>query len=185
MNTSHEDLHKHGYRPHMRWGALKETLVAACILESGILQKAAKTGKLFVWDPFCGSGIFIIECLQMALRMPCRTLEEEMPFENWPIHEAKLYEEFKKQLSDFQTEVRTDSLEVKLIGSDVSQYAIETAEKNIALADFDRLLGKNFIKVESQPKIESPLVLQSHWPRNLETSNIQIKNKESSYISLY
>jgi len=63
ISTSYEDLHNHGYKPYMRWGVLKETLTAACILESGILEKARKTGKLHVWDPFCGSGSFIIELL--------------------------------------------------------------------------------------------------------------------------
>lgn len=85
----------------MRWGVLKETLTAACILESGILEKARKTGKLHVWDPFCGSGSFVIELLQMVLERPCRSLDEEMAFENWPIHDAILYENFKKELELF------------------------------------------------------------------------------------
>ena len=37
LSTSYDDLHNHGYKPYMRWGVLKETLTAACILESGIL----------------------------------------------------------------------------------------------------------------------------------------------------
>ena len=95
VSTSYSDLHKHGYKPFMRWGVLKETLTAACILESGILDKARKTGKLYVWDPFCGSGSFLIESLMMILDRPCRNLNEEMPFEHWPIHQAKVYEKFK------------------------------------------------------------------------------------------
>ena len=94
LSTSFEDLHKHGYKPFMRWGVLKETLTAACILESGIIKRAMKTGKLHVWDPFCGSGSFLIELLMMIKERPCRTLSEEMPFETWPIHSAKLYEEY-------------------------------------------------------------------------------------------
>ena len=67
LSTSHEELHKHGYKPFMRWGALKETLTAACILESGIISKANKTGKLYLWDPFCGTGSFMIETIMMLL----------------------------------------------------------------------------------------------------------------------
>ena len=37
VSTSYDSLHKHGYKPFMRWGVLKETLTAACIVESGIL----------------------------------------------------------------------------------------------------------------------------------------------------
>lgn len=80
MSTSFEDLHKHGYKPFMRWGVMKETLTAACILESGILDRAKETGKLHVWDPFCGSGSFLIESLMMILDRPCRIMDENMPF---------------------------------------------------------------------------------------------------------
>ena len=68
MSTTQEDLHKHGYKPFVRWGLLKETLAAACILECGIIPKAIKTGKLYLWDPFCGSGSFPIETLMMLLQ---------------------------------------------------------------------------------------------------------------------
>lgn len=44
LETTNEELHKHGIKPYVRWGVLKETLAAACILESGILDKANKTG---------------------------------------------------------------------------------------------------------------------------------------------
>ena len=56
-------FHQRGYKPFVRMGSLKETLTAACILEAEILEKAKKSGKLFVWDPFCGSGTFLIEAL--------------------------------------------------------------------------------------------------------------------------
>jgi len=101
ISTSYEDLHKHGYKPFMRWGVLKETLTAACILESGILDRARKTGKLYVWDPFCGSGSFLIECLMMILERPCRNIDEDMPFHNWPIHQAKLFEDFRNEIELF------------------------------------------------------------------------------------
>ena len=39
-----------------------------------------------VLDLFCGSGSFLIECLMMILDRPCRNIDEEMPFHNWPIH---------------------------------------------------------------------------------------------------
>jgi putative N6-adenine-specific DNA methylase len=86
LSTSHDDLHQHGYKPFMRWGVLKETLTAACILESGILSKAKRTGKLYLWDPFCGSGSFLIETIMMLLDQPVRNFDTEMPFQYWPIH---------------------------------------------------------------------------------------------------
>ena len=54
-------------KPYVRWGVLNETLAAACILESGVLERAKQTGKLYMWDPFCGTGSFLLETLMCAL----------------------------------------------------------------------------------------------------------------------
>jgi 23S rRNA G2445 N2-methylase RlmL len=101
LGTSEEELHKHGYKPFVRWGVLKETLTAACILESGIIRKANKTGKLYLWDPFCGSGSFVIETLMMLLDQPVRQFDQQLPFEHWPIHKREEYQAFKEDLNDF------------------------------------------------------------------------------------
>ena len=98
LSTSHDGLHKHGYRPYVRWGVLNETLAAACILESGVLDRAKHTGKLYLWDPFCGSGSFLIEALMYALEQPVRSLNSEYPFEHWPIHLRDQYEAFKEEI---------------------------------------------------------------------------------------
>jgi 23S rRNA G2445 N2-methylase RlmL len=59
---------------------LNETLAAACILESGLLQRAKETGRLYLWDPFCGSGSFLIESLMTAFEQPVRDLDQHYPF---------------------------------------------------------------------------------------------------------
>jgi putative N6-adenine-specific DNA methylase len=94
ISVSHEDLHKHGYKPFIRWGVMKETLTAACLLESGVLEKANKTGKLYLWDPFCGSGSFLIESIMMLLSQPVRNVifDKKLPFEYWPIHSKDKYD---------------------------------------------------------------------------------------------
>ena len=46
---------------------MKESAIAACIMESKIIEKAIKNEKLYLWDPFCGSGSFLIETLMMLL----------------------------------------------------------------------------------------------------------------------
>ena len=120
IGTSNEELHKHGYKPFIRWGILKETLTAACILESGILKKANKTGKLYLWDPFCGSGSFLIETIMMLLEQPVRNFDTALPFEYWPIHKKEEYEEFKSDLNDFQKMKKKHDIDIQLIGSDIS-----------------------------------------------------------------
>lgn len=98
----------------MRWGVLRETLTAACILESGILEKANKTGKLYLWDPFCGSGSFLIESIMMLLSQPVRNVifDKKLPFEYWPIHNREKYEQFKSQLNDFEKATKRNEIDV-------------------------------------------------------------------------
>ena len=177
-STSFDDLHKHGYRPYMRWGSLKETLTAACILESGILERARRTGKLHVWDPFCGSGTILIELMQMVLGRPCRTLTEDMPFENWPIHSAKAYEEFKREIEEFKKVDEKDKVDIWLIGSDISLKAIETAEKNIDHANLDQFYhNEQFKQNIAHPRLNNPIVYQAHWPAN----RLQLGEEVSSH----
>ena len=66
LETTYDSLYKHGYRlpPELSIqspkGIIRETLAAASIIESDILQRAMETKKLYVWDPFCGTGTFLI-----------------------------------------------------------------------------------------------------------------------------
>ena len=161
LSTSHEDLHMHGYKPFMRWGVLKETLTAACILESGILQKANHTGKLYLWDPFCGSGSFLIETIMMLLDQPVRNFSDshQMPFEFWPVHQKEAYEQFRIELNDFQKMHKRHEIDVQIIGSDISQKAIEATCKNIEYAEIQQLIEHDLLEVRSHRFINNPLVL--------------------------
>lgn len=101
LDTSYEDdLSKHGMRPYVRWGSINETLAAACILESGLLERAKKTGKLYMWDPFCGSGVFLLEALMSSIEQPVRTLNESWPFEEWPVHDRDLFERIRSEINE-------------------------------------------------------------------------------------
>jgi len=35
-----DSLHKHGYKQAIGWGSLRESLACACLIESGIIEKA-------------------------------------------------------------------------------------------------------------------------------------------------
>lgn len=147
LSTSYEDLHKHGYKPYIRWGSLNETLAASCILESGVLDRARHTGKLYLWDPFCGSGSFLIETLMMALNQPVRSLDETFPFEHWPVHKAEEYERFKSDLEQLR-KVKSD-LDIRLIGSDISIRAIEAASNNLDFANINKFADEGLVDVRT------------------------------------
>lgn len=128
LSTCHDDLHKHGYKPFVRWGTLRETLTAACIIESGIIPKALKSGKLYLWDPFCGSGSFLIEAFMMIMNQPVRNFQDQgqLPFEFWPIHNKDEYEQFRADLNDFGKMEARNEIDMQIIGSDISQKAYQT-----------------------------------------------------------
>ena len=67
-----------------------------------------------------------------------------------------------------------------LIGSDISQRAVEAAEANLRYANFDRLLEHGMFKAdEASAKIKSPLVYQSHWPQSLPVDQLLTDGQES------
>jgi len=86
FETSFESLYKHGYWTRNTWGIIRETLAAASIIESGVIQKARKEGKLWLWDPFCGSGTFLIEALSILAEEPMNWEKVKFCMEYWPVH---------------------------------------------------------------------------------------------------
>lgn len=64
MDTSGAPLHKRGYRKNSLIAPIKETLAA------GILDLSRVKGDSLLYDPFCGSGTFLIEGALRALRIP-------------------------------------------------------------------------------------------------------------------
>ena len=64
LDTTGVGLHKRGYRAHSNEAPIKETLAA------GIVDLAHVRSYSTVYDPFCGSGTFLIEAATKALNIP-------------------------------------------------------------------------------------------------------------------
>lgn len=62
IDTSGDGLHKRGYRKNSNAAPIKETLAAA------ILDTARIFPDTLLFDPFCGSGTFLIEAALMATK---------------------------------------------------------------------------------------------------------------------
>ena len=65
---------------------MRESLGAACLLQSGMLERARKENALRLWDPFCGSGMFLLEALLMLIEAPIRSSHKQFGFEVFPTH---------------------------------------------------------------------------------------------------
>lgn len=64
MDTSGDPLHKRGYRPIVHEAPLRETLAAGILMISFYKKNLLHSEVLY--DPFCGSGTFLIEAALLA-----------------------------------------------------------------------------------------------------------------------
>jgi 23S rRNA G2445 N2-methylase RlmL len=64
-----------------------------------------------------------------------RNLESQLPFEYWPIHQKDQYAQYREELSDFSKMLKRREIDLQIIGSDISQKAIETTVKNIGYSE--------------------------------------------------
>jgi putative N6-adenine-specific DNA methylase len=65
-------MYKHGWKTNVNYAPLRESLAASILYDTGIIQKAKKQRSLKLWDPFCGSGTFILEALSLYLNLSVR-----------------------------------------------------------------------------------------------------------------
>ena len=63
VDTSGEPLHKRGYKAAVARAPMRETMAAL------LLSRCGFTGTEPVLDPMCGSGTFVIEAAEVALRL--------------------------------------------------------------------------------------------------------------------
>lgn len=66
-------MYKHGWKTNVNYAPLRESLAAAMLYDSGIMGKAKRAGTLKLWDPFCGSGTFLLEALSLYSNVSVRS----------------------------------------------------------------------------------------------------------------
>jgi hypothetical protein len=63
-------------------------------------------------------------------------------------------------MEDLETaKKKGDNIDVWLIGSDLSQNAIETTEKNLNFAGFEQMYQEGVIRCSPRPIISNPMIL--------------------------
>ncbi len=132
LDTSGAGLHKRGYRKDSTEAPIKETLAA------GILDIARIKGYSVVYDPFCGSGTFLIESALRALRI-APGLSRRFAAESWDCFGEKVWQqERERAVSQID---RTVTFEAH--GADISQEAVELTISNAHKAGVaDRIHAK-------------------------------------------
>lgn len=119
LDTSGAGLHKRGYRKDATEAPIKETLAA------GILDIARIKGYSVVYDPFCGSGTFLIESALRAMRI-APGLSRRFSAESWDCFGESVWrQERENAVSQID---RTVSFEAH--GADISKEAVELTMSN-------------------------------------------------------
>jgi putative N6-adenine-specific DNA methylase len=131
VDTSGHALHRRGWRRHQGRAPLSETLAATLVKLSGWDERAPLV------DPFCGTGTIPIEAALLAARIAPGLFTQGFGFENWPNHDAKIWEREKAQARAERQPVR----KLRVYASDHDPQRIEEARENAAAAGVaDQLL---------------------------------------------
>lgn len=120
VDTSGEALHKRGFKAAVGKAPLRETMAAL------FLRQCGYCGDEPVLDPMCGSGSFVIEAAEMAMRLPPgRT--RAFAFESLATFDAQAWAHLRQTQSAQATTAR-------FYGSDRDAGAVQNAQTNAARA---------------------------------------------------
>ena len=119
LDTSGVGLHKRGYRKNGSEAPIKETLAAGMLDLAGIRRDSA------LYDPFCGSGTFLIEGALKAMNIPAG-ISRSFAAQKWGCVPGKIWAQERSRGLEL---VRRDA-KFAAYGSDIDPKAVELALDN-------------------------------------------------------
>lgn len=158
LDTSGMALHKRGYRKVANLAPIRETLAA------GILDIARIYPDTQLYDPFCGSGTFLIEAAYKAKNI-APGIYRRFAAEKWDSLPSKIWQKSREEAIE---KVRKD-IEFTAFGSDISQDSLEIAEANARRAGISGLirLEKTDVKNFTIPDRKSLVVTNPPYGERL------------------
>ncbi len=123
LDTSGSGLHKRGYRTLVSQAPLRETLAAA------LVQLSYWNQTRLLIDPCCGAGTIPIEAAMIGRNM-APGLNRNFAAESWPQWDESIWDEARTEAQDL---IR-DSLDFRLIGTDIDEGAIRLARQHAIAA---------------------------------------------------
>ena len=149
IDTSGEALFKRGLRHFSVEAPLRENLAA------GILRLSGWKPGIALLDPMCGSGTFLLEAAQTALRIAPGS-RRNFAFEKLENFDREKWEAIRKASLERQKPVEP----LQIFGSDISGRALDAARKNLVEAGLEKavvLKQANFL--ELSPPAESGILV--------------------------
>ena len=158
LDTSGIALHKRGYRKVANLAPIRETLAA------GILDIARIYPDTQLYDPFCGSGTFLIEAAYKAKNI-APGIYRRFAAEKWDSLPSKIWQTSREEAIE---KVRKD-VEFVAFGSDISGEALDIAEANARRAGIAGLvrLEKMNVKNFTMPDRKSLVVTNPPYGERL------------------
>ena len=101
IDTSGVALHKRGYRDKTGVTPIKETLASAILFYSDFYRIRP------FYDPFCGSGTFVIEGARIALNI-APGIDRRFAFNDWKNFDEKLYFSLRQEAADGVRDIKID-----------------------------------------------------------------------------
>jgi len=123
IDSSVVPLFKRGYRQVQAVAPLNEVLAAGILLLSGWNASSS------LMDPMCGSGTIPIEAALIACKIPPGKFRKYFGFQRWKDFDEELFEKVK-----MESDNHIGPSPVKIMGSDISEQAIQQAKNNISRA---------------------------------------------------
>lgn len=152
LDSSGASLHKRGWRVGQASAPLNEALAAGLILHSGW------HGQSPLYDPFCGSGTILIEACMIALGIQPGIYRKDFAFQHWTDYDKQLFQDI------YDDDSRDRKLNVQITGSDISHYALQTAQRNIDAAGLTRYIKVHKADATALPEQAQPLTVITNPP---------------------
>ena len=130
LDTSGETLSKHGYRKIPGKAPMLEALAASTIMATKWDRKST-----FI-NPMCGSGTLAIEAALLATEKSPGLFRMNYAFMHIPGYDEQVFFAERRKLKDKASK----QIDFKIIASDLSEDAVDVAQKNAKTAGVDQLI---------------------------------------------
>lgn len=157
IDTSGAPLFKRGYRQESVTAPLQESIAAA------ILKMANYTANDILFDPFCGSGTFLIEAAMIATKTPAGYFRKSWGFFHLPAFSKEAWDKFK-------SEANKEILPLKqgtIFGSDIDSKAVGISRAHLKDTGFAVHVVKQEVKAATPPTAPTLVVANPPYGKRL------------------
>ena len=156
LDTSGESLHKRGHKEAVNKAPLRETMAAMFLREAGY------NGKEPLYDPMCGSGTFVLEAAEIALRLDSGRARD-FTFQSLPTFDAKAFAAMPSPPREAAHPV---------FGSDRDAGAVKMSNANAARAGVDHIATFHHAPIsEITPPTDTPGLIICNPPYGSRIGN--------------